>query len=461
MANMQKTKTAMPLQDPAVRNSNFSEVSLGYTYEAAVNEAQRCLNCKNRPCVSGCPVNVEIPNFISLLADGNVKGAYDTIKQRNFLPAVCGRVCPQENQCEKMCVRGRNGEAVAIGRLERFAADWARENGYEPSHEITKEKSGKVAVIGAGPSGLTCAGVLADAGYTVEIFESLNKSGGVLTYGIPEFRLPKEIVRYEVNGLVEKGVIINNDVVVGKTVTIDQLRDMGFDAFFIGSGAGLPSFMGIPGEGLTGVMSANELLTRVNLMEGYKDDTDTPLPVMKRTIVVGGGNVAMDAARVSKRLGSDVTIVYRRDVDQMPARKEEIEHAMEEDIRFYTLHNPVRIIGDEKGRVSRVECISMMLTEPDDSGRRAVKPIEGSEELIEADSVIMAIGTSPNPLLRNSISGIEISRRGGFVVDENMRTSIPYIWAGGDAVTGSATVIEAMGAGQKAAHSIIEYLRSI
>ncbi len=458
MPNMQKNKTPIPQQDPLERNSNFSEVSLGYSYEAAVNEASRCLNCRNSPCVEGCPVNVPIPSFISKIREGDTAGAYETIRTMNFLPAVCGRVCPQENQCEKYCVRGKNGESVAIGRLERFAADWARENGVNENRPARRSASGKVAVIGAGPAGLTCAGVLSDAGVHVEIFESLNRAGGVLTYGIPEFRLPKSIVRYEIEGLEKNGVVIHTDVVVGKTVTIEQLREMGFNAFFIGSGAGLPSFMGIEGENLAGVMSANELLTRVNLMEGYREDTDTPLPRFGKVVVVGGGNVAMDAARVSKRLGSDVSIVYRRGVDQMPARKEEVAHAMEEGIHFLTLNNPVRIIGDEKGRVVRAECIRMELTEPDASGRKGVRPVPGSEFTIETDGVIMAIGTSPNPLLRNSIRGIEVSRRGGFVVDETMRTSIPDIWAGGDAVTGSATVIEAMGAGQKAARSILGYL---
>lgn len=459
MYNKQEFKTPMPHQEADIRNKNFSEVSLGYTLEDAINEANRCINCKTKPCMSGCPVNVDIPDFISFIKDGDIESAYRKIKEKNFLPAVCGRVCPQENQCEKQCVRGIKGESVSIGRLERFCADWARENGIETENVPEEIKQKKVAVIGAGPAGLTCAGVLAQDGVQVEIFESLNKAGGVLSYGIPEFRLPKDIVKYEVENLKKLGVKIHTDVIVGKTVTIPQLEEMGFSAFFIGSGAGLPSFMNIEGEGYAGVFSANEFLTRANLMECYKDDKDTPAPQLKKVVVVGGGNVAMDAARVAKRMGSDVSIVYRRGVEQMPARKEEIHHAMEEGIEFLTLNNPIRIIGDEKGFVKQIECIRMELTEPDASGRRGVKAMEGSEYLMDVDGVIMAIGTSPNPLLKNSIMGIEVNRRGGFVVDDNMKTSIGNIWAGGDAVTGSATVIEAMGAGQKAAKSILEYLK--
>ena len=459
MYNKQEFKTPMPHQEADIRNKNFSEVSLGYTLEDAINEANRCINCKTKPCMSGCPVNVDIPDFISFIKDGDIESAYRKIKEKNFLPAVCGRVCPQENQCEKQCVRGIKGESVGIGRLERFCADWARENGIETENAPEEIKQKKVAVIGAGPAGLTCAGVLAQDGVQVEIFESLNKAGGVLSYGIPEFRLPKDIVKYEVENLKKLGVKIHTDVIVGKTVTIPQLEEMGFSAFFIGSGAGLPSFMNIEGEGYAGVFSANEFLTRANLMECYKDDKDTPAPQLKKVVVVGGGNVAMDAARVANRMGSDVSIVYRRGVEQMPARKEEIHHAMEEGIEFLTLNNPIRIIGDEKGFVKQIECIRMELTEPDASGRRGVKAMEGSEYLMDVDGVIMAIGTSPNPLLKNSIMGIEVNRRGGFVVDDNMKTSIGNIWAGGDAVTGSATVIEAMGAGQKAAKSILEYLK--
>ena len=459
MYNKQEFKTAMPHQDADVRNKNFSEVSLGYTLEDAINEANRCIGCKTKPCMSGCPVNVDIPDFISFIKDGDIESAYKKIKEKNFLPAVCGRVCPQENQCEMKCVRAVKGESVGIGRLERFCADWARENGIETETMPEEIKEKKVAVIGAGPAGLTCAGVLAQEGIQVEIFESLNKAGGVLSYGIPEFRLPKEIVKYEVDNLKKLGVKIHTDVIVGKTVTIPQLEEMGFTAFFIGSGAGLPSFMNIEGEGYAGVFSANEFLTRANLMECYKDTKDTPAPQLKKVVVVGGGNVAMDAARVAKRMGSDVSIVYRRGIEQMPARKEEIHHAQEEAIEFLTLNNPIRIIGDEKGFVKQIECIKMELTEPDASGRRGVKAIEGSEYLMDVDGVIMAIGTSPNPLLKNSIMGIEVNRRGGFVVDENMKTSIDNIWAGGDAVTGSATVIESMGAGQKAAKSILEYLK--
>ena len=459
MYNKQEFKTPMPHQEADIRNKNFSEVSLGYTLEDAINEANRCINCKTKPCMSGCPVNVDIPDFISFIKDGDIESGYRKIKEKNCLPAVCGRVCPQENQCEKQCVRGIKGESVGIGRLERFCADWARENGIETENAPEEIKQKKVAVIGAGPAGLTCAGVLAQDGVQVEIFESLNKAGGVLSYGIPEFRLPKDIVKYEVENLKKLGVKIHTDVIVGKTVTIPQLEEMGFSAFFIGSGAGLPSFMNIEGEGYAGVFSSNEFLTRANLMECYKDDKDTPAPQLKKVVVVGGGNVAMDAARVAKRMGSDVSIVYRRDVEQMPARKEEIHHAMEEGIEFLTLNNPIRIIGDEKGFVKQIECIRMELTEPDASGRRGVKAMEGSEYLMDVDGVIMAIGTSPNPLLKNSIMGIEVNRRGGFVVDDNMKTSIGNIWAGGDAVTGSATVIEAMGAGQKAAKSILEYLK--
>ena len=459
MYNKQEFKTPMPHQDADVRNKNFSEVSLGYTLEDAINEANRCIGCKTKPCMAGCPVNVDIPDFISFIKDGDIESAYKKIKEKNFLPAVCGRVCPQENQCEMKCVRGVKGESVGIGRLERFCADWARENGIETETMPEEVKEKKVAVIGAGPAGLTCAGVLAQEGVQVEIFESLNKAGGVLSYGIPEFRLPKEIVKYEVDNLKKLGVKIHTDVIVGKTVTIPQLEEMGFTAFFIGSGAGLPSFMNIEGEGYAGVFSANEFLTRANLMECYKDSKDTPAPQLEKVVVVGGGNVAMDAARVAKRMGSDVSIVYRRGVEQMPARKEEIHHAQEEGIEFLTLNNPIRIIGDEKGFVKQIECIKMELTEPDASGRRGVRAVEGSEYLLDVDGVIMAIGTSPNPLLKNSIMGIEVNRRGGFVVDENMKTSIDNIWAGGDAVTGSATVIEAMGAGQKAAKSILEYLK--
>ena len=457
MYNKQENKTPMPHQAAEVRNKNFSEVSTGYTLEQAINEANRCLDCKNKPCMAGCPVNIDIPKFISFVKTGDIEAAYQTIKEQNSLPAVCGRVCPQENQCEKNCVRAIKGESVAIGRLERFCADWARENVNETIHAQALDENKKVAVIGGGPAGLTCAGVLAQSGIKVEIFESLHKAGGVLSYGIPEFRLPKNIVAYEVENLEKLGVEIHTDIVVGKTVTIPQLEQLGFSAFFIGSGAGLPSFMGIEGEGLAGVYSANEFLTRANLMECYKADYDTPAPAIKKVVVVGGGNVAMDSARVAKRLGSEVSVVYRRSIQEMPARKEEVLHAQEEGIEFLTLNNPTRIMGDENGHVKQIECVKMALTDPDASGRRGVKTIEDSEFLIEADGVIMAIGTSPNPLLKNSIRGIKVSKRGGFVVDENMKTTINNIWAGGDAVTGSATVIEAMGAGQKAAKSIIKY----
>lgn len=459
MYNKQEFKTPMPHQRADIRNKNFDEVSTGYTMQDALNEAARCLNCKNKPCMDGCPVHVDIPDFIAFLKDGDVASAYNKIKEKNFLPAVCGRVCPQENQCEKYCVRGIKGESVGIGRLERFCADWARENDTVKFEKFEKKSDKKVAVIGAGPAGLTCAGVLAQNGIEVEIFESLNKAGGVLSYGIPEFRLPKSIVQYEVDNLKKMGVIIHTDVIVGKTVTIEQLENMGFTAFFLGSGAGLPSFMGIEGEGLANVFSANEFLTRANLMECYKDNKDTPAPNLKKVVVVGGGNVAMDAARVAKRMGSDVSIIYRRATEQMPARKEEILHAQEEGIEFLTLNNPVKIIGDEKGFVKRIECVRMELTEPDASGRKGVKAVDGSNFTMDIDGVIMAIGTTPNPLLKKSINGIEVTKRGGFVVDDNMKTSISNIWAGGDAVTGSATVIEAMGAGQKAAKSILEYIK--
>ncbi|MEG2192838.1 MAG: NADPH-dependent glutamate synthase [Oscillospiraceae bacterium] len=460
MYNKSDKKTPMPHQEADERNKNFSEVNLGYTMEEAINEANRCIGCKNKPCTSGCPVNIDIPKFISYIQNGDILSAYKVIKSQNSLPAICGRVCPQENQCEKNCVRGIKGESVAIGRLERFCADWAIENNISLQENDKPVKlKGKVAVIGAGPAGLTCAGVLTQNAVEVEIFESLHKAGGVLSYGIPEFRLPKNIVSYEIDNLKKLGVKINTDVVVGKTVTVEQLSEDGFKAFFIGSGAGLPSFMDIEGEGLAGVYSANEFLTRANLMECYKAETDTPAPQLKSVTVVGGGNVAMDAARVAKRLGSEVYIVYRRSIDEMPARKEEVEHAIEEGIKFLTLNNPVKIIGDENGHVKQIECVKMELTQPDSSGRKGVKEIPNSHFTIDTQGVIIAIGTSPNPLLKNSISGIEVSKRGGFVVDENMKTTVDNIWAGGDAVTGAATVIEAMGAGQKAAKSIIDYLK--
>lgn len=460
MANMSLEKVKMPEQDPNVRNKNFKEVSLGYTPEMAMEEATRCLNCKNRPCVSGCPVNVQIPDFISLIAKGDFKGAYGKICETSSLPAVCGRVCPQESQCEGKCVRGIKGESVAIGRLERFAADYAMSNFERNVPDIVKNGK-KVAVIGAGPSGLTCAGDLAKLGYSVTVFEAFHTAGGVLVYGIPEFRLPKKIVAEEIEGLKKMGVEIMTDMVIGKVLSVDEIIDMGYSAVFIGSGAGLPMFMGIPGEEYVGVYSANEFLTRINLMKAYIDEYDTPIKKSKSVAVVGGGNVAMDAARSAKRLGAEhVYIIYRRGEEEMPARKEEVHHAKEEGIEFKLLCNPTRIIADESGRVSGIECIKMQLGEPDASGRRRPVEIEGSEFTLDVDSVIMSIGTSPNPLIRSTTEGIEANRRGCLVVDENMKTTKEGVYAGGDAVTGAATVILAMGAGKTAAKSIDEYLKS-
>ncbi len=460
MADMSPKKTEMPVQLPTVRNKNFDEVALGYTPEMAIAEAKRCLNCKHKPCVSGCPVNVKIPEFIQRIADGDFKTAYEVISETNALPAVCGRVCPQESQCEGKCVRGIKGESVAIGRLERFAADYYRENFVRSVPEI--EKNGKkVAVIGAGPAGLTCAGDLSKKGYDVTIFEAFHTAGGVLVYGIPEFRLPKAIVKNEIEGLEKQGVKIMTDMVIGKVLSVDEIIDMGFEAVFIGSGAGLPMFMGIEGEGAVGVYSANEFLTRINLMKAYLDGYDTPIKHSKSVAVVGGGNVAMDAARCAKRLGAKhVYIIYRRGEEEMPARKEEIEHAREEEIEFKLLCNPVRIITDEKSHVKGIECIRMQLGQPDESGRRRPEGIENSEFVIEVDSVIMALGTSPNPLIRTTTHGLEANRRGCLVVDENMQTTKQGVYAGGDAVTGAATVILAMGAGKKAAESIDEYLKN-
>lgn len=460
MANMSLEKVKMPEQDPNVRNKNFEEVSLGYTPEMAMEEATRCLNCKNRPCVSGCPVNVQIPDFISLIAKGDFKGAYDKICETSSLPAVCGRVCPQESQCEGKCVRGIKGESVAIGRLERFAADYAMSNLERKAPEI-KKNGKKVAVIGAGPSGLTCAGDLAKLGYSVTVFEAFHTAGGVLVYGIPEFRLPKKIVAEEIEGLKKMGVEIMTDMVIGKVISVDEIIDMGYEAVFIGSGAGLPMFMGIPGEEYVGVYSANEFLTRINLMKAYLDEYDTPIKKAKSVAVVGGGNVAMDAARSAKRLGAEhVYIIYRRGEEEMPARKEEVHHAKEEGIEFKLLCNPTRITADENGRVVGIECIKMELGEPDASGRRRPVEIEGSEFTLDVDSVIMSIGTSPNPLIRSTTEGIEANKRGCLVVDENMKTTKEGVYAGGDAVTGAATVILAMGAGKTAAKSIDEYLKN-
>ena len=461
MANMTMTKTPMPEQAPDVRNKNFEEVTLGYTEEMALNEAARCLNCKNMPCVSGCPVNIHIPQFISKVAEGDFKAAYKIIAETNSLPAISGRVCPQESQCEMHCVRGIKGEPVGIGRLERFVADWYRNNVKE---EVEKpELNGKkVAVVGSGPSSLTCASDLAKKGYEVTVFEAFHVAGGVLVYGIPEFRLPKEIVQNEVNGLIACGVKVETDMVIGRVLTIDELiNDMGFNAVFIGTGAGLPSFMGIEGEDLSGVYSANEYLTRINLMKAYRKEYDTPIKHSRSVAVVGGGNVAMDAARCAKRLGAEhVYVVYRRSEEEMPARNEEIHHAKEEGIEFLLLNNPVKINNDGTGAVKSMECIKMELGEPDASGRRRPIEIKGSEFELDVDTVIMALGTSPNPLIRTTTPGIEVNRHGCLVVNEDtMQTSRDGIYAGGDAVTGAATVILAMGAGKKAAAAIDEYLK--
>jgi len=456
MADMNPKKTPMPEQAPDVRNKNFKEVAIGYTAEMAVAEANRCLNCKTKPCVSGCPVNVQIPDFISKIAEGDFEGAYLKISENNALPAICGRVCPQERQCESKCVRGIKGESVGIGRLERFAADYFMENCERKAPEI--EKNGKkVAVIGAGPSGLTCAGELARKGYEVTVFEAFHTPGGVLVYGIPEFRLPKAIVKKEIEGLEALGVKIMTDMVIGKVLSVDEIFEMGFDAVFIGSGAGLPMFMGIEGEGSVGVYSANEFLTRINLMKAYLPEYDTPIKRSKSVAVVGGGNVAMDACRSAKRLGAEnVYIIYRRGEEEMPARREEVHHAKEEGIEFRLLCNPKRIISDENSRVIGIECVKMELGEPDASGRRSPKEVPNSEFIIEVDSVIMALGTSPNPLIRTTTTGIEANRKGCLVVDENMETTKENVYAGGDAVTGAATVILAMGAGKKAAQAIDE-----
>lgn len=461
MPNMSMTKIPMPEQDPKVRARNFEEVSYGYTEEMAVEEAQRCLHCKHMPCVSGCPVNVQIPKFIQLIAEHKFADACAAIKETSALPAVCGRVCPQETQCEAKCVRGIKGEPVAIGRLERFAADWDMKNG---KNEVVKPQSNghKVAVIGAGPAGLTCAGDLAKKGYEVTIFEAFHKAGGVLVYGIPEFRLPKAIVQKEVEGLEKMGVKVMTDMVIGKVLSIDELmNDMGFEAVFIGSGAGLPMFMGIEGEDLVGVSSANEFLTRINLMKAYRDDYDTPIRKGKNVAVVGGGNVAMDAARSAMRLGAEhVYIIYRRSEAELPARREEVHHAKEEGIEFVLLTNPVKILGDDKGNVKSIECIKMELGEPDASGRRRPIPVEGSNFEIPVDTVIMALGTSPNPLIRTTTEGLEANKKGCLVADEHMATTREGVYAGGDAVTGAATVILAMGAGKTAAASIDEYIQN-
>ncbi|MEF9983099.1 MAG: NADPH-dependent glutamate synthase [Oscillospiraceae bacterium] len=458
--NMSLTKCPMPEQEPNVRNKNFKEVTLGYSKEQAVEEAKRCLNCKNKPCVGNCPVAIDIPAFISKIAEEDFEGAYQVINLSSSLPAVCGRVCPQESQCEGKCIRGIKGEAVAIGRLERFVADYHNSN-CKDIPVMPTQNGHKVAVIGAGPSGLTAAGDLAKLGYSVTVFEALHLAGGVLVYGIPEFRLPKTIVQHEVDNLKALGVEVVTNMVIGKVLTIDELFESGFEAAFVGSGAGLPRFMNIPGEGLNGVYSANEYLTRVNLMKAYKEDSKTPIMKSHKVAVVGGGNVAMDAARCAKRLGAEeVYIVYRRAMEELPARAEEVHHAKEEGIIFKTLSNPVEILG-ENGFVSGIKCIEMELGEPDESGRR--KPFEkkGSEFTMDIDTVIMSIGTSPNPLIRSTTPGLDVNKKGGLIVEEETGlTSREGVYAGGDAVTGAATVILAMGAGKKAAAAIDEYIKN-
>lgn len=460
-------KHEMPTQPPEIRAKNFKEVALGYSEETAVAEAQRCLNCKNRPCVSGCPVNVHIPDFISKIKEGDFEGAYREISLSSTLPAVCGRVCPQETQCESKCTLGIKFEPVGIGRLERFVADWHNEN-QTAAPDVPQSNGHRVAIVGSGPSGLTCAGDLAKKGYKVTIFEALHTAGGVLVYGIPEFRLPKSIVAKEVDTLKALGVDIETNVVIGKTLTVDELFDMGYEAVFIGSGAGLPNFMGIPGESLKGVYSANEFLTRSNLMKAYKDDPVTPIMKGGKVAIIGGGNVAMDAARTALRLGADkVYVVYRRSMEELPARKEEVEHAMEEGIDFRLLNNPVEILGynnpdnprDEKnGFVTGMKCIKMELGEPDARGRRRPIPIEGSEFTLDVDTVVVSIGTSPNPLIKSTTKGLEVNERGGIIINEDGLTTRDCVYAGGDAVTGAATVISAMGAGKHAAKAIDEYL---
>ncbi len=462
-ANMSPNKCPMPHQDPLVRARNFDEVALGYDADTALLEASRCLSCKNMPCVSGCPVNISIPEFIAKIKEGDFEGAYQVINRSSSLPAVCGRVCPQESQCESRCVRGIKGEPVGIGRLERFVADWHSEHATEG--ELRPEPNGhRVAVIGSGPAGLSCAGDLAKRGYAVTVFEALHVAGGVLMYGIPEFRLPKAIVRREIEKLESLGVVFETNVIIGKTLTVDTLFEDGFEAVFIGSGAGLPNFMGIPGESYKGVYSANEYLTRSNLMGAYRKESRTPIMRAHRVAVVGGGNVAMDAARTALRLGAEkVYIVYRRGLEELPARREEVEHAMEEGVDFRLLHNPVEILGyhnpddprdPRNGFVKAIKCARMALGEPDASGRRSVVEVPDSEITLDVDAVVMSIGTSPNPLIKSTTEGLEVNRRGGIVIEESGLTSRPGVYAGGDAVTGAATVILAMGAGKHAAEAI-------
>ena len=468
MANMSLKRNEMPTQDPVVRGKNFDEVALGYSEEQAIDEANRCLNCKNMPCVDGCPVKIHIPEFIAKIKEGEFEEAYQIITKSSSLPAVCGRVCPQESQCESNCVRGIKGESVGIGRLERFVADW--HNTFCTEEPVKPESNGhRVAVVGSGPSGLTCAGDLAKKGYDVTVFEALHTAGGVLVYGIPEFRLPKKIVAKEVETLEKLGVKIETNVVIGKTLTIDELFEAGYEAVFVGSGAGLPNFMGIPGEALCGVYSANEFLTRSNLMKSYLDTPETPIMKGGKVAVVGGGNVAMDAARTALRLGAEkVYIVYRRSMEELPARREEVEHAIEEGIEFMLLCNPTEILGynnpddardPKNGFVTGMKCIRMELGEPDEKGRRRPVEVPGSEFTIDVDTVIMSIGTSPNPLIKSTTEGLEVNRWGGIVVNEDGLTSRNAVYAGGDAVTGAATVISAMGAGKTAAKAIDEALK--
>ncbi len=462
-------KHEMPTQEPQVRAHNFNEVALGYPVEVAVEEAKRCLNCKNRPCVNGCPVNISIPEFIAKIKESDFEGAYQIISKSSSLPAVCGRVCPQETQCESKCTLGIKFEPVGIGRLERFVADWHNAN-VTAAPEVPASNGHKVAVVGSGPSGLTCAGDLAKKGYKVSVFEALHTAGGVLVYGIPEFRLPKAIVAKEVDTLKALGVDVEPNVVIGKTLTIDELFEMGYEAVFIGSGAGLPNFMGIPGESLKGVYSANEFLTRSNLMKAYREDPETPIMKGGKVAVVGGGNVAMDAARTALRLGAEkVYIVYRRSMDELPARREEVEHAMEEGIDFQLLRNPVEILGynnpenprdPKNGFVTGMRVIKMELGEPDAKGRRRPIPVEGSEYVLDVDAVVISIGTSPNPLIKSTTKGLEVNAHGGIIVNEDGLTSREAVYAGGDAVTGAATVISAMGAGKVAAKAIDEYLQN-